>query len=170
MNWEAIGAVGDLVSGVGVIVTLGYLAAQIRHNTRSVQGAVTQAYTQIVQTELHWAHEITPSWVKSLQHPEQLTAEEQFDLGHFLRAFFITRQNEYFQVQKGLLDRNFTNATAQAIEMILSTEWARAWWHANGGGGWLAADFSAHVESFMGHQPASGIDTLLHVPRGESHP
>ncbi len=30
MNWEAIGAVGEVLGAIGVIVTLGYLAVQIR--------------------------------------------------------------------------------------------------------------------------------------------
>ena len=32
MNWDAIGAVGDLVSGAGVIVTLAFIAVQIRQS------------------------------------------------------------------------------------------------------------------------------------------
>jgi hypothetical protein len=39
MNWEAIGAVGEVAGAIGVIATLGYLAVQIRHNTRSVRAA-----------------------------------------------------------------------------------------------------------------------------------
>ena len=30
MNWEALGAIGDLVGGLAVVVTLGYLALQVR--------------------------------------------------------------------------------------------------------------------------------------------
>ena len=33
MNWEAIGAIGEIIGAVGVILTLGYLAYQIRQNT-----------------------------------------------------------------------------------------------------------------------------------------
>lgn len=33
MNWEAIGAVGEVVGAIGVILTLVYLAYQIRQNT-----------------------------------------------------------------------------------------------------------------------------------------
>jgi hypothetical protein len=33
MNWEAIGAVGEGVTAVGVIVTLIYLSYQIKQNT-----------------------------------------------------------------------------------------------------------------------------------------
>ena len=31
MNWEAIGAVGELLGAAAVVFTLGYLAVQVRH-------------------------------------------------------------------------------------------------------------------------------------------
>ena len=34
MNWDAIGAVGEVVGAAAVVVTLAYLAVQIRRNTR----------------------------------------------------------------------------------------------------------------------------------------
>ena len=34
MNWEAIGAVGEIVGAAAVVFTLAYLAAQIRHNSK----------------------------------------------------------------------------------------------------------------------------------------
>ena len=46
MNWEAIGAIGEIVGGVGVIATLIYLAVQIRQNTRSVEAATYQSVAE----------------------------------------------------------------------------------------------------------------------------
>ena len=37
MNWEAIGAVGEIVGAVAVVGTLFYLAIQIRQNNRVVE-------------------------------------------------------------------------------------------------------------------------------------
>ena len=37
MNWEAIGAIGEVLGAIGVIVTLAYLAVQIRQNTRDIR-------------------------------------------------------------------------------------------------------------------------------------
>ncbi len=37
MNWEAIGAVGEVLGAIGVILTLAYLAYQIRQNTVATQ-------------------------------------------------------------------------------------------------------------------------------------
>ena len=31
MNWEAIGAVGEVLGAIAVVITLGYLAVQVRH-------------------------------------------------------------------------------------------------------------------------------------------
>ena len=33
MNWEAIGAIGEIIGAVAVVGTLGYLALQIRHSS-----------------------------------------------------------------------------------------------------------------------------------------
>ena len=45
MNWEAIGAVAELIGAVGVIGSLVYLAVQIRQNTRSLRASAYQAIT-----------------------------------------------------------------------------------------------------------------------------
>jgi len=42
MNWEAIGAIGELVGSVAVVVTLGYLAVQVRYARGEVVRSVRQ--------------------------------------------------------------------------------------------------------------------------------
>lgn len=37
MDWEAVGAVGEIVGAVAVVATLAYLALQVRQNTRMMQ-------------------------------------------------------------------------------------------------------------------------------------
>ena len=37
MNWEALGAIAELLGAIGVIATLGYLATQIRQNSKLLQ-------------------------------------------------------------------------------------------------------------------------------------
>lgn len=48
MNWDAVGAVAELISAIGVVVSLAYLAVQIRSNTRSARAATYQSMTQSV--------------------------------------------------------------------------------------------------------------------------
>ena len=53
MNWEAIGAVGEVLGAVGVIATLGYLAVQIRQNTRTVKSSAYQSAVLSNKTKQH---------------------------------------------------------------------------------------------------------------------
>jgi hypothetical protein len=43
MSWEALGAVGELVGAAGAIVSLLYLASQVRNNSRQLRHASAQA-------------------------------------------------------------------------------------------------------------------------------
>ncbi len=53
MNWEAIGAIGELLGAAGVIATLGYLAFQIRQNTRQLAQEAQRTRAQSVRES--WA-------------------------------------------------------------------------------------------------------------------
>jgi hypothetical protein len=37
VNWTAIGAIGEILGAAGVIITLIYLARQVRQNTRATR-------------------------------------------------------------------------------------------------------------------------------------
>lgn len=47
---DALGNIGDFVGGIGVIVTLAYLAVQIRHNTRVARAATLQQWVTMTAT------------------------------------------------------------------------------------------------------------------------
>ena len=42
MNWVALQAIAEIVSAVGVIISLLYLAVQVRQNTKSIRSAASQ--------------------------------------------------------------------------------------------------------------------------------
>jgi len=43
VNWEAIGAIGEIAGALGVIVTLIYLAIQLRQNTKASHATAVQS-------------------------------------------------------------------------------------------------------------------------------
>lgn len=46
MNWDAIGAVGEVVGAVAVVATLLYLSVQTRQNTKAVRHAMTRGVAE----------------------------------------------------------------------------------------------------------------------------
>ena len=43
MNWEAAGAIGEIIGALAVFLTLIYLALQIRQNTKAVRASRARA-------------------------------------------------------------------------------------------------------------------------------
>ena len=46
MNWEAAGAIGEIAGALAVVVTLAYLAVQVRHNTALAQANAFEQSTE----------------------------------------------------------------------------------------------------------------------------
>ena len=128
MDWNAIGAIGEVVGATGVIATLIYLSVQIRQNTKAVRGAALDAITERKQFELKWSSEIAGAFRKSIETPETLTDEESWQLTEWMTAAFVARQNEYFQFKNGLIDAETWSASEKIIRMCLSSAWSKAWW------------------------------------------
>jgi hypothetical protein len=61
MNWEAIGAIGEIIGALAVVASLAYLALQIRHSAASTQFA----------TELEASKQFS-AFVARITHDEKL--------------------------------------------------------------------------------------------------
>lgn len=128
MNWEAIGAIGEVLGAIGVIATLLYLAIQIHQNTKAIRGATLDSITERKQFELNWSSEIAPAWRKVINDPHSLTDDESWQVLEWMTAALTARQNEFFQYKHGLIDQEIWEASEKIIQVCLGTEWGRNWW------------------------------------------
>ena len=106
MNWEAIGAVGEIVGAIAVIVTLGYLAVQIRQNTRTVRASTHHGISRELN-ELNIAFGSDPA-VSSLllrgsEDYSQLDHDERFQYTLLMRAAFGTYNDAFLQFREHLI-------------------------------------------------------------------
>lgn len=93
MNWEAISAVGEIVGATAVVVTLIYLAVQIRHGTKATQAANIQAAAAMDQEALLvlGADPATAQmWATFLTVPETLPDDQKLQ-GVFSMAAVVRR-------------------------------------------------------------------------------
>ena len=51
MSWEEVGAISQVLGSVAVFITLGYLAAQVRHARDEVRRSVTQPRAEMVRQQ-----------------------------------------------------------------------------------------------------------------------
>lgn len=103
MNWEAIGAVGEIIGAIAVGVTLVYLAVQVRRSTAATQTATVQLAASL-DKEFLLALGSDPIkaqlWTSYMSAPHTLPVE-QVQQGHFLMRSML-RRLENIQIQKQL--------------------------------------------------------------------
>ena len=90
MNWDAIGAVGELLGAAAVLVTLIYLAVQIRQNTSAVATATYES-TMTGFNDINIVVAGNPALASVLdrgcQNPDSLTTEEVVQFNFLLRCY-----------------------------------------------------------------------------------
>ena len=80
MNWEALGAIGEIVAAVAVVITIGYLAVQIRQNTDSLRAATIQDIVRegnVFVRDLALHPDLARVWRSGLDSLETLSSEER---------------------------------------------------------------------------------------------
>jgi hypothetical protein len=106
MNWEAVGAVAEIMGSVAVIGTIFYLAVQVGH-AAAVAKATTQQTTaqmSIDSMALTLDSQILSSASRKATIGEELTPEE---LSNYIRWVWVRMrvvENAYYQYEQGLLD------------------------------------------------------------------
>ena len=132
MNWEAIGAVGEIAGALAVIVTLGYLAIQIRQGINSVQGATElEASKQFTD----WHARITNSielrtvWDKAVEG-ESLSDVERVQYMWLISELFFMIEGFYRQYKRGLISESSWGPLEMSVIAALKNDQVSTWWEA----------------------------------------
>lgn len=152
MNWDAISAISEIIGAVAVVVSLIYVAVQIRQNTKAIRGSTLDAITAHQQAELRWSGELATEFRKAIEAPETLSFEERWQLSEWMTAAMTARQNEFHQYQQGLLDDEVWSSIESIIKLVLGNAFARTWWHEAGRPN-LSRSFVVTVERIVDMSP-----------------
>ena len=166
MKLEAVNAIAQLIAAFGVIVSLFYLAAQIRQNTRSMRAVVVDSL----------AHSLVDLLGPQAQNPESLQAfsavtenwntardEDRARAVPFIFATFKLFENAWFQQRQGTLDRQQWEGWDAYIRIYYHRPGVKTWWPMRRAA--FAAGFRDYLENT---DPVEGLPPIGHLIRGES--
>ena len=139
MNWEAIGAIGELIGAVGVILALGYLAFQIRQNTlqlaqnerSSIAAAVYASATALRENRksVYENPEVTELWLKGMNNPVELADADRYRFRLLMHNVLDATSAVYSQtVVTGFSPETWATQGATAVERVVTTAGGRWFW------------------------------------------
>ena len=107
MNWDAINAVSQLISSIAVVVSVLYLAVQLRSSTRVARVAAMDtaaaAFRDVTKPFMENA-ELGRIWRAGLENFQTLSAEDQARFFHAAHQFFKAMETIHYHYVYGLLD------------------------------------------------------------------
>jgi hypothetical protein len=132
MNWEAIGAIAELIGGVAVLITLIYLSIQIKQNSRiQRQHNVTEQTNRCIDAGRLLASdpEFADIFAKALNNMELTTTEFSRLAGHLFGI--LTDFEEMYYIHKAGEQSEFRwqNLNKHVFWQIKPGTKGNEWWY-----------------------------------------
>ena len=139
MNWEAVGAISELIGALGVIASLGYVAYQIRQNTKqleqneraSIAAAVNASLTNYRENRryIYTSSEVSDICLKGMADPAALAETERYRFRLLIQNLMDALWDMYSQtVLTGFSSETWATQGQKVVERVFTTAGGRWFW------------------------------------------
>ena len=157
MTWETAGIVAEIVAAISVLVSLWYLAIQLKQNTE-LERAELEVQLGLTWADLHDNMIQNPNLARAYDlaaaNWQEMSDEDIRAYLWFVAKSFHILEGMFRQHQRGLLTDDVWAPYEQYIIGVLQIEAVLGWWQSDG---------SLTSKAFQSH-----VDNLLHSPPKQS--
>lgn len=157
MTLEDLGNLGDFIGGIAVVVTLVYLALQVRQNNRLLQAntasvragsaiAITERLVGVNQSLVEDAS-LAEIFVRELSSPGSIRGADRVRLDTLLQSMFISLENILKLVEAGAIEPKDWEPWSRHLRNWLRNPSVRAWWHRQRSP--FGEELQAHVRALL---------------------
>jgi hypothetical protein len=150
MDWNALGAIGELVGGAAVLVTLIYLAVQVRQSNvagqrESFRGYVSELNNRLLEPQRD------PEFVELFQRANRdwnsISLRDQAVVSSVYSSYFFACDEAFALRESGDVDPALEYVTDQAVASILQLPGLATWW--DHGCTFYSPSFRNHVDQLL---------------------
>lgn len=168
MNWDAISAVSQMIGSIAVVISVLYLAVQLRSSTRvarvAAQDAAAAALRDVTKPFMENA-ELGRLWRIGLEDFQSLSADDQARFFHAAYQFLKALETIHFHYVDGLLDAQLWEGWRELLRHYVATPGFEYYLNLRG------AVFSARFRKFIHElEPVSERFTVANLSGKEAQP
>lgn len=159
MSLDQFALAAEIVGAIAIIVTLIYLAIQVKDSARaSRSAAVTDATTamQAVYQELGSNPQAARIFLEGLTKPDTLNEQDQFQYLMMMHSFFLGFQRSFFLAQHGTLDVELRDSIGTALVAVNQLPGMDLYWRQRKA--FFQPEFIAWVERLLAEDSRSDMD------------
>ena len=135
MSIQDLGAIGEFIGSIGVIVTLIYLAIQIRSNTSATKASAsfeaTHSWADFNEQLSFQSDEVLDVFVGVFSETydmNNLSETQYLRLIFFLRAMFQKLEGQYYLFKHGLVEGDLWEQRSSICKGVIQLPHIASWW------------------------------------------
>lgn len=157
MNLEKPYYVSQIITAIVLIISLLYVAVQVRQNTQAMRlsagnYAAEQARTLFLVSASPEHRELV---FKAWQDPESVEGIEKFGYFGLMHDYFRTLENVYYQQVDGALDPRLWEGLLRSINFSMTFPGIRFYWAQRSD--WYSNEFQAFIDKVMRENPEGSV-------------
>ena len=149
VNWQAVGAIGEVFGALFIFASLVYLATQIRQSSKVVRSQNIHAETEQFQRTMEM--QANPALLNAIVKQgrnEDLSYEEANQVECLLMSSLAASADVFKHHQEGLEVSGSWSVARRRIESMFLSNWSKAWWK-EAGRYVFERDFVAEVDDVI---------------------
>lgn len=163
MNWQAIGAIGEILGATAVVATLIYLTVQLKQNSQQIRLASSQTaasnYSGNIIDVLSDAERL-PVFRRGLKSFSALTPDDQALFHAIMLGFHTSFSHNHQLFREGVIAQSLFDSWALDWVRILKCPGAAEWW----------SRFSGMVDEELRHYTETLLSQSDQPPLNETVP
>jgi hypothetical protein len=131
VNWEAISAIGQLVGALAVVISLIYLAREVRSNAHATRLATRRsmldAFNRVTQQIAEHA-DLAELRNRGFHDFESLDDTDRARFSSYMHGIFRTAEDAYYQHLQRHLDTRVWRGVEVSMRELNAVPGVQAWW------------------------------------------
>jgi hypothetical protein len=130
MSLTDLASIGSFVSGIAVVISLVYLALQVRHAHKAQRALMHQARTErIMNVSIECMRGDVAETLTKIANGEQMsTPLEMMQAYYYVRMQIVNVEDVLWQYQAGFLDKDSADTAILNLQRVMLLPAARAAW------------------------------------------
>ena len=165
MNWDALGAIAELLGAVAVLATLFYLARQIRQNRESVESASAETVLSNITAAFQNAATCPELGRIIFAGQENMSSLNDSERGQFVFWFFAylrILEQAYHHVLAGNFDQSIWEGYSRHTQSLVQTSGVYQYWEMRKDV--FSLEFRAYIEK-LAQEETSAVPSYLTVKK-----
>jgi len=150
VNWEAISAIGQIVGAIAVVISLIYVAREVRSSAHATQLASRHSMEDIF---IRWSQQLADNqnlrelYYRGLHDFESLEGADLVGFGILIQGLFRLWEEAYYRHLEGHLDARVWYGWEAAMNDLNGYPGVQGWWRLRSH--WFHEDFAKHINQLQ---------------------